>query len=213
MYNKNIEWLTHKKKENFTNIDTNNLFVILFSECNFAGDSIELYPGKYEVSKIGINKINSIKINKNLKVTLYDNIFQGKSLDILKTEPCLSDYNFDDITSSFIVEFIPNPKYQYIVRGCANEVNTIKCPTGFFLKEGIISYGKWDNDKCGFQPNTKIKNKKSLFEIYGNDFTNKKEFEVKINDELFDEEPIKGINKSYEIEYNCKNNTTTNTTI
>jgi hypothetical protein len=140
-------------------------------------------------------------------VTLFTNNFQGKSLEILKTEPCLSDYNFEDITSSLIIEYVPKSKYQYLVRGCANETNTIKCPTGFFLKDGIITYGKWDNDKCGFQPNNKIKHKKTLFEVYGNEFINKKEFEVKINDELFNEETIKGINKSYEIEYNCKNNT------
>lgn len=79
---------------------------------SFSGTSQVLAPGKYDSKALGIgdNELSSIKIIDGLKVTLYElEGFKGKSLVLTEDADAafLDSKQFNNITSSMVVEFIP----------------------------------------------------------------------------------------------------------
>lgn len=111
------EFLT---KNNFNNLTSSievesteapQLMVTLY-DYDFSGPSKKLAPGKYDHQDLGIgnNAISSISIPRGLRVTLFEHgAFEGRSMVIRKdaSTRLFDRYQFNDITSSVIVEELP----------------------------------------------------------------------------------------------------------
>jgi hypothetical protein len=202
MQKKNLYWINHNIFEKFS-----DLTITLYSECDYSGISSKLGPGKYDINKIGIpnDSISSIKIPNGLKVILYENNFQGRKIILYDDEPCLTNINFNDITSTVVVEMVmDNQEYKHILRGCENDTSTLKCPEGEVIDNGVINYGKWDNDKCGFQPNETRQVQRKLDEVLPSSFTKATNYNVKVDYQLMNDQPNNLYTNSFEILYNCK---------
>lgn len=79
---------------------------------DFSGTSNSLIAGRYSSDqlRIGDNELSSIKIPKGFQVTLYDgDAFEGRSLVLTedKRASYFAENNFNNITSSIVVEVIP----------------------------------------------------------------------------------------------------------
>jgi hypothetical protein len=202
MQKKNLYWINHNILEKFS-----DLTITLYSECDYSGISSKLGPGKYDINKIGIpnDTISSIKIPNGIKVTLFENNFQGRKIILYDDEPCLTNINFNDITSTIVIEMVmDDQQYKYIIRGCENDTSILKCPEGEVIDNGVINYGKWDNDKCGFQPNETRQIQRKLDQVLPSSFTKANNYNVKVDYQLMDDPPNNLYSNSYEILYNCK---------
>jgi len=78
---------------------------------DFAGPSKNLRPGKYDSQDLGIgnNEVSSVRIPRGLRVTLYEGAFEGRYMIITQSvnTSFLNQHHFDNITSSVLVEAIP----------------------------------------------------------------------------------------------------------
>ncbi len=89
--------------------------VVRIYKDDFAGPSIELKPGFYDHSDLGVvgnDQLSSLKISKGLKVTLYEHGASGGRKLVLLTDtkaPFLVKNNFNDVTSSILVEVLLAP--------------------------------------------------------------------------------------------------------
>jgi len=86
--------------------------LIIIYRGDFTGTSQQLGPGRYAADAMGIgnNELSSIKIPAGFRVTLFeDEAFEGRSL--ILTGDTRAEFflvnNFNNITSSMIVEAIP----------------------------------------------------------------------------------------------------------
>lgn len=85
---------------------------IIYQDKNFQGHSQELIPGSYRMASLGIpnDSLSSLKVEKGLKVTLYEHDeFGGRSKTFTEDAAWVGD-DFNDITSSIKVEeLVPPP--------------------------------------------------------------------------------------------------------
>jgi len=84
--------------------------VTIYQDCGYSGYNVSLPVGNYnleQLKKKGIrnNDISSIKVNSGFILTLFDeDEFAGTSLSKLGQTDCLTTDNWNDKTSSFIIE-------------------------------------------------------------------------------------------------------------
>lgn len=102
--------------------------VIVYSDCNYAGNAVALQLGTYTLSQLqalGVvnDDISSISVQSGYKATLYtDNNFTGTSLVKTASDDCLVNDNMNDLTTSLKVEtYAPNIAYQRPVFTTSNE--------------------------------------------------------------------------------------------
>src|SRR5512136_819865 len=86
------------------------LKAIIYEHSNFQGRSQELIPGSYNMASLGIpnDSLSSLKVEKGLKVTLFEHEFTGRSRTFTEDTAWVGD-DFNDITSSVKVEDIAPP--------------------------------------------------------------------------------------------------------
>jgi hypothetical protein len=86
------------------------LKAIVYEHSNFQGRSQELIPGSYNMASLGIpnDSLSSLKVEKGLKVTLFEHEFTGRSRTFTEDTAWVGD-DFNDITSSVKVEEIAPP--------------------------------------------------------------------------------------------------------
>lgn len=85
---------------------------VMVYEGDFSGKSKVLEPGRYGFDKLGIanNELSSVRVPRGFRVTLFDKeAFEGKSLVLTQDTRAdfFADRNFNNLTSSLIVEKIP----------------------------------------------------------------------------------------------------------
>ncbi len=83
--------------------------VTVFADCNFGGESVAFEIGRYDfgafTSRFPNDRLSSIDVPSGLKVTLYQHGgFNGRSLVLTNDDTCLNDNNFDNQTSTLVVE-------------------------------------------------------------------------------------------------------------
>src|SRR5512136_717020 len=98
------------------------LKAIIYEHSNFQGRSQELIPGSYNMASLGIpnDSLSSLKVEKGLKVTLFEHEFTGRSKTFTEDTAWVGD-DFNDITSSIKVEELAPPlaSKQFQVPGTA----------------------------------------------------------------------------------------------
>lgn len=86
--------------------------VVLYQHDNYKGTSQYLKTGKYtaaDLKKVGNDKVSSIKLAKDMKITIYEHDhFRGKRIVLTRSNKRLSTRGFNDSMSSAIVEALPN---------------------------------------------------------------------------------------------------------
>jgi hypothetical protein len=80
-------------------------------ENNFNGACTVVGPGTYNFSQIlgmaiGNDRVSSVTLGANVRVTLYENDLSGRSVTVTSTRTVTPDFN--DLTSSFKVEYRQN---------------------------------------------------------------------------------------------------------
>jgi hypothetical protein len=95
--------------------------VTLYAD-DFYGTSQKLSPGKYTFMEMGIgnNTLSSINIPRGMRVTLYDDNFDGGSLQLYKSVGAdfLKGRGFNDLTSAVVIEIMrPEDLYVTIYSG------------------------------------------------------------------------------------------------
>ncbi len=87
--------------------------VEIFRDGNFAGPSQQVYPGRYDTGQIAIgnDQISSLRVPPGWTVTLYEHAAsQGRSRQFQTDTPWVGN-DFNDITSSLLVE-APGPGHR-----------------------------------------------------------------------------------------------------
>lgn len=84
--------------------------IIVFDRENYYGKQVWLLPGKYDVnrvrSKIGNDRISSVKVTPGFQVKLFDEAgFKGQSITLTSDTPSLGSLN--NKISSLIIERAP----------------------------------------------------------------------------------------------------------
>ena len=77
--------------------------VTIYNDCDYRGDSRTVGVGRYNWNQLGLpnDEISSLKVPAGYTVKLYsDAEFSGQSVNITGDVPCLTDRNFNDLTSS-----------------------------------------------------------------------------------------------------------------
>lgn len=80
--------------------------VIIFKDCDFEGQSMELGTGYHNIRELGSlnDKISSIYVPRGYSVTLYlDPDYKGSRRVVTSDETCLSGTSFDDKISSIFI--------------------------------------------------------------------------------------------------------------
>jgi hypothetical protein len=87
------------------------LKAIVYEHGNFQGRSQELIPGSYNMASLGIpnDSLSSLKVEKGLKVTLFEHEFTGRSKTFTEDASWVGE-DFNDITSSIKVEELVPPQ-------------------------------------------------------------------------------------------------------
>ncbi len=83
--------------------------VSIYADCEFAGTASNLSLGEFSAGGLSLlgfdnNTISSIKVPYGYKVQLYNNQFRGTSVTLESDVPCLAEVDFDNMTSSAVVE-------------------------------------------------------------------------------------------------------------
>jgi len=92
--------------------------IIVFSQCNYGGEKIQLKEGKYtaaDLRALGIrnNSISSIQVGNGYQIELFENDFyRGRSGTLRQNDACLVDDRFNDVISSVVVTKNPYAEEQ-----------------------------------------------------------------------------------------------------
>ncbi len=84
--------------------------VTLFVDCPFAGTSVSLGPGDYNMNQIGLpnDSISSVRVPSGLQLVLYEHSnFEGASVVVVDDATCLTDRGWNDRASSLRVQPAP----------------------------------------------------------------------------------------------------------
>jgi C1A family cysteine protease len=87
-------------------LSQNTSLVSIYEHADFQGTSANLQVGRYDLEELGINNdtLSSLRVPAGMKVTLYDDVhFSGRSKTFTEDTPYVGN-DFNDITSSIIVE-------------------------------------------------------------------------------------------------------------
>lgn len=84
---------------------------MIYKDCDYEGDGISIGIGEYpNIDDLGIisdmnDELSSLRVEDGYQVTLYEGLnFTGSSVTITADDNCLIDNNFNEITSSIIVQ-------------------------------------------------------------------------------------------------------------
>jgi hypothetical protein len=78
--------------------------VKIFTDTGYAGETEQLSVGRYPYLEDWKNQIESIQVNGNVRVTLYDqNNFQGQSIVLEENSPNLNALNFNKRAASMMI--------------------------------------------------------------------------------------------------------------
>jgi hypothetical protein len=93
--------------------------------------------------------------------------------------------------------FPPVIDYNQNVTGGEGQNADLQCPPGQILTDGLVSYGKWDGNGNG------VKVSKDNAVLFGTDFRNKNDYGENINNGSFQQDPLYGIYKQFDVKYRC----------
>jgi len=84
--------------------------VTVFADCPFAGQSISVAIGNYNMNQMGVpnDSISSLRVPSGLQIILYEHSdFGGASVTVTSDAACLNDRGWNDRTSSYKVVAAP----------------------------------------------------------------------------------------------------------
>ncbi len=92
----------------FVYADSDDYAVIIYSDADWEGDSLELSVGSYDVStltsSIGNDTLSSLRVAPGYQVTLYKNSgYSGSSITVTQDVYDLTDHSFNDMVSSIVI--------------------------------------------------------------------------------------------------------------
>jgi hypothetical protein len=94
----------------------------------------------------------------------------------------------------------PNVDYNHVATGGENQNAVLQCPQSEVLTDALVSYGKWDGNGNG------VKVSKNYITLFGTNFQQKNSDVQNINNRSFQQDPLWGTYKQFEVKYRCEMN-------